>query len=75
MITLSFIGPITRPPSERVERALGQARTVQELLLLLGFPREQLRFIRVSTGQGLLRLTDALPEAGDLCLSVPMGGG
>jgi hypothetical protein len=76
-ITLTFVGPITRPTPERVAsaQAHGVFPSVEALLAHLGYQPVQFPYIAVLVDGVRLHAWDPTPDSGELVVMVPTGGG
>jgi hypothetical protein len=76
-VTLTFVGPITRPTPERIASAQAQGSfpTVEALLTHLGYSPVQFPYIAVLVDGVRLHAMDPTPATGELVLMVPTGGG
>jgi len=76
-ITLTFVGPITRPSPERIASAQehGVFPTVEALLTHLGYQPVQFPYIAVLVDGARLHAWEPTPDSGELVVMVPTGGG
>ncbi|MBN1426358.1 hypothetical protein JXA88_17560 [Candidatus Fermentibacteria bacterium] len=75
MRSLRFMGPVERPDSLRVARALETSATVTEFLSGLGYAARHQHYLQVSSRGRRLAPHDALPDDGEIVIALPMGGG
>lgn len=76
-LTLTFVGPISRPAAERIASAQehGIFDTVEDLLAHLGYLPVQFPHIAVLHEGRRLHALERVPENGELIIMVPTGGG
>ena len=74
-VKLVFMGPLKRPSDDVIDNAIHTASTTGDLMTKLGYPEHQQRFIQVFVEGRRLDTNDSLPEAAEITLFLPMGGG
>jgi len=76
-VTLTFVGPITRPPPERLAAVVdhGPYTNVHAFLGALGYQPVQFPYIAVLVDGARLHASDPTPDSGELVIMVPTGGG
>ena len=75
--TISFMGPIRRPPgvAAKTEVEIDEKSTVETLLTGLGYSVEDRSRLKILADGETLKLSDSVSGSRELTIFLPLGGG